>query len=115
MFDDDEESTPTPTPIGVAKTIDRSTDDGEMQRLRFRLEEKDNLIKERDQQLKDQAASLNDMETSFAELQNLLPADGNPVKHTRNVSGLDDADAKQLRALLREKQNVYTRRGWTIY
>ena len=91
MFDEDQDT----TPIGVARTSNKRNDD--METLKAKLEE-------RDRQLKEQALSLKEMEHSFAELQSLLPDNNNkvPARGSRG-SGLEDADAAQLRALLREK------------
>ncbi|KAI9878265.1 MAG: hypothetical protein M1830_001444 [Pleopsidium flavum] len=105
-FDED----PDTTPIGVARTngnihglgvnspIRRtSAQEEDVQRLKATLGE-------RDKQLKEQASSLAEMENSFAELQSLLPSKGSPGGEPRDRgSGLDDADAGQLRLLLREK------------
>ncbi|KAH0559454.1 hypothetical protein GP486_004035, partial [Trichoglossum hirsutum] len=108
QFDEDGES----TPIGVARTSDGSQGstkglgstlrgasgavpgyaEQEVERLRSKLEE-------RDRQLKEQAASLAEMENSLTELQSLLPGGGGVDRG----GGLEDADAAQLRALLREK------------
>ena len=83
---------------GFTPVTRRSTDDAaqdEIKRLKKKLEE-------RDKQLKEQASSLADMEASLQELQSLIPADG---MHSRNRSAgsHDDADAAQLRAIIREK------------
>ncbi|KAI9720380.1 MAG: hypothetical protein M1812_002886 [Candelaria pacifica] len=105
-FDEDGDD----TPIGIAKTRAgglgskgaranrKSGHSGdEVERLKEQLED-------RDKQLKEQAMSLADMEHSFAELQSLLPTNGaESASRGRRVSGSDDADASQLRALLREK------------
>lgn len=93
---DEEESTPTPTPIGVAKSIDHSVQSEEMKRLKAGLEEKD-------RQLKDQAAALADMEASLTELQSLLPEEGRSPTHVRGNGVAEPSDVKQLRAMLRDK------------
>jgi len=95
-FDNDFED----TPVGIFKTTNRPrppSQDDEIQRLRTRLAE-------RDQQLKDQASSLSEMEASITELHSFLPSSSpqSPTHPSRNPS-LDDADASQLRTLLREK------------
>lgn len=95
-FDNDFED----TPVGIFRTTNRSrppSQDDEIQRLRTRLAE-------RDQQLKDQASSLLEMEASVTELHSLLPSSSpqRPTHLPRNPS-VDDADASQLRMLLREK------------
>jgi chromosome segregation ATPase len=106
-FSDDET-----TPIGTARTTDNGSlgsvssfnakmrppelksSEEEIARLRSQLEE-------RDKQLKEQASSLAEMESSLAEVQSLM---GGPDAGRRNNrSGLEDNDAGQLRALLREK------------
>ncbi len=105
-FDEDHDN----TPIGIAQTRDgglgsvsarvRQTSGpttDEVERLRGQLED-------RDKQLKEQAMSLAEMEHSLAELQSLLPTNGaGNGSRGRRMSGSDDADASQLRALLREK------------
>ncbi|KAH0544467.1 hypothetical protein FGG08_001364 [Glutinoglossum americanum] len=108
QFDEDGENTPT----GLARTSDGSQGSAaglnstmrgasgavsgyaeqEVERLRNKLEE-------RDKQLKEQAASLAEMENSLTELQSLLPGGGGVDRG----GGLEDVDATQLRALLREK------------
>jgi len=83
---------------GFTPVTRRSTDDASQEEIR-RLKKK---LEERDKQLKEQASSLADMEASLQELQSLIPADG---MHSRNRSAgsHDDADAAQLRAIVREK------------
>jgi hypothetical protein len=73
----------------------------EIQRLKKKLDE-------RDRQLKEQASSLADMENSLLELQNLIPNDGS--LHFRNHSGgsAQEADAAQLRGVVREKNEKIT-------
>ena len=95
-FDDDFDD----TPVGIPRTHNRPrppSQDDEIQRLRTQLAE-------RDQQLKDQSSSLLEMESSITELQSLLPSTNpqRPTRLSRNPSN-DDADASQLRTLLREK------------
>jgi hypothetical protein len=77
----------------------RSTEDGndEINRLKKQL-------RERDSQLKEQAATLADMEAGLAELESLKGLDD--LGHGRNHSSGStsrDADAAQLRAIIREK------------
>lgn len=104
MFDEELES----TPIGIAKTTygvreaqhksrPASGDEGELQSLRLKLEE-------RDRQLTEQTASLAEMEKSIAELQSSMPkrTSLSVVRRSRS-SGIDDMDASQLRIVLREK------------
>ncbi|KAL9113451.1 MAG: hypothetical protein Q9227_002492 [Pyrenula ochraceoflavens] len=93
---DEDDSTPTPTPIGVARTIDHVVQDEEVKRLKQSLEEKD-------RQLKQQASALADMESSLSELQSLLPGDGRSPEKARPSPAPESTDAAQLRALLREK------------
>ncbi|KAL2357703.1 hypothetical protein BJ546DRAFT_835692 [Cryomyces antarcticus] len=102
------------TPIGIGRTSDVSKStfnlrasvrplsrqagsyegSNEMQRLKMQLEE-------RETQVKEQAAQLAEMESSFAELQSLIPLE--QARSRRRDS--DDADATQLRTLLREKND----------
>ncbi|KAI9834774.1 MAG: hypothetical protein M1819_002860 [Sarea resinae] len=96
------------TPIGVARTSDGTfgalararpgsgNNDEEVQRLKVKLEQ-------RDKQLKEQASSLAEMETSLAEIQSLMPSAGGDMGRSHHGSGSEDADASQLRAILREK------------
>lgn len=93
---DEVESSPTPTPIGVARSIDQNVQGEELKRLKASLEEKD-------RQLKDQASALADMEASLTELQSLLPADGRSPIHARGNSITEPNDIAQLRAMLRDK------------
>jgi len=68
-----------------------------------RVQDLQQKLEERDKQLREQAASLAEMEASLAELQSLIPgASPDHPKLSRSGSH-DDADAAQLRALLREK------------
>ena len=70
----------------------RANDD-EIDRLRGQLEE-------RDRQLKEQASSLAEMETSLVEVQTLM---GSSDGGRNNRGSMEDKDAAQLRAVLREK------------
>ncbi|TVY24991.1 Tip elongation protein [Lachnellula hyalina] len=77
----------------ASRTASRPNDD-EADRLRGQLEE-------RDRQLKEQASALAEMESSLAEVQTLM---GNPEGIPRQHRGsMEDKDATQLRAVLREK------------
>lgn len=65
-------------------------------------------LAEKDQQLQEQAAQLLEMEASFSELQSLvqnaqLPQITSPISGMSRNGSFEDADATQLRALLREK------------
>lgn len=104
MFDDESDA----TPIGIAKTTygvrevhskvrPGSGQEVELQRLRLKLEERDN-------QLREQTVSLAEMEKSIAELQSSLPkrTSLSAARGSRG-SGIDDMDASQLRIALREK------------
>lgn len=99
------------TPIGVARTTNNESigsvssfntkmrpasqaNDDEIDRLRGQLEE-------RDRQLREQASSLAEMESSLAEVQSLMGGSDGGSRHNR--SSMEDKDASQLRALLREK------------
>ena len=70
-----------------------NVNDEEVKRLRAQLED-------RDRQLKEQATTLAEMETSLTELQTLIE---NPDGPRMRRNSLEDKDATQLRALLREK------------
>ncbi|KIW07573.1 uncharacterized protein PV09_01528 [Verruconis gallopava] len=78
----------------------RSTDNAEDEIKRLKKQ-----LQERDKQLKEQAASLAEMEASLAELENLKGLDdlGGHARNNSGASGLKDADAAQLRAIIREK------------
>lgn len=99
------------TPVGVARTMTNGSlgsvssfatkirptsvsNDEEIQRLRRQLEE-------RDKQLREQASSLAEMESSLAEVQSLMGSSDAGSRHNRG--SMEDRDAAQLRALLREK------------
>lgn len=98
------------TPVGVARTTNGSfgsvasfnskmrppsrANDDEIERLRAQLEE-------RDKQLREQASTLAEMESSLNEVQSLMGAAEPSSKHNRG--SIEDKDAAQLRALLREK------------
>lgn len=98
------------TPVGVARTTTGSfgsvssfnakmrpasrANDDEIDRLRGQLEE-------RDRQLREQASSLAEMESSLNEVQALMGGSDSGSRHNRN--SMEDKDAAQLRALLREK------------
>ena len=102
-FDDDQEGTPSTTARASTSTQGtrfgsrRVSQDDSVSGLKIRLEE-------RDRQLKEQASSLNEMERSLAELQSLMPhhRTERPGRLSRTTS-VDNADAGQLRALVREK------------
>lgn len=101
------------TPVGVQRTTNGSfgsvssfnakmrphsrangANDDEIDRLRGQLEE-------RDKQLKEQASTLAEMENSINEVQSLMGGSESGVKHNRG--SIEDKDAGQLRAVLREK------------
>lgn len=65
----------------------------ELERLRAQLEE-------RDRQFKEQAANLSEMETSLTELQSLME---NSENMSAQKGELDDKDSRQLKAIIREK------------
>ncbi|EON62060.1 hypothetical protein W97_01279 [Coniosporium apollinis CBS 100218] len=84
------------TPVGLPKTRPVS---GQPQEEIRRLNKK---LEERDKQLKEQAASLTEMEGSLAELQTLMAKE--EAHQSRSSRGVEeDADATQLRAVIREK------------
>ncbi len=106
MFDED----PDTTPVGTAKSTygtqsgkprprPVSDQSNEISKLKSQLED-------RDKQLKEMSSNLAEMENSVAELQSVMPKQGsnNSVRGSRG-SAIDDADATQLRALLREKND----------
>ena len=94
------DSSPIDSGIGMAKSedLDRRDDDTSSS-LKTQLANKD-------QQLREQAIALSEMEASLSELQNLVTTASNSpmggLTSPRNGS-FEDADAAQLRALLREK------------
>ena len=100
MFDEDVDD----TPIGVAKTSypaqqrqqPASNQDEEVRRLRAELED-------RDRQLDKQTADLEEMQSSVAELQMVTPKHNSAGTMRSRGSGIDELDASQLRALVREK------------
>lgn len=81
------------TPI-VRRSVEESS--GEIARLKKQLEERDN-------QLKEQAISLAEMESSFVELQALMPENGSSRHRASMIH--EDADNAQLRAIIREKND----------
>lgn len=109
MFDEE----PDITPIGVAKTSygpqgankrsrPISNQDDELQRLRRKLEERDN-------QLKEQTTSLAEMENSLVELQSAMPKHhSTSTRAISRGSRIDELDAPQLRILLRENIDKIT-------
>lgn len=108
MFDEESDL----APIGVAKTTygpqgankrprPMSNQDDELQRLRRKLEERDN-------QLKEQTTSLAEMENSLVELQSAMPRHHSTSTRASRGSGIDELDAPQLRLLLREKMDSIT-------
>ncbi|KAL8823826.1 MAG: hypothetical protein Q9191_005514 [Dirinaria sp. TL-2023a] len=95
-FDNDLDNTPTGFLKGTRSR--QSSLNDEIQDLRAQLAERDN-------QLKEQASSLLEMESSITELHSLIPPPS-PQRRpriSRHSSINDEADAAQLRALLREK------------
>lgn len=100
------------TPIGTARTTDNgslgsvSSFNAKMRPAELKLNEEEILrlrsqLEERDKQLKEQASSLAEMESSLAEVQSLMG--GSDAGSRNNRSSVEDKDAAQLRALLREK------------
>jgi len=71
----------------------RANNDDEVDRLR-------NLLEDRDRQLKEQASTLAEMESSLAEVQSLMEY---PEGLRLRRGSIEDKDASQLRAMLREK------------
>ncbi|KAI9701657.1 MAG: hypothetical protein M1820_006428 [Bogoriella megaspora] len=89
------------TPVGLGRGPGQSSGlDDDTARLRKQLGD-------RDKQLKEQAASLAEMESSLAELQSLLPGGTPSPSRSRAgaASAFEEADAAQLRSLLREKND----------
>lgn len=68
--------------------------DEELERLRAQLDE-------RDRQFKEQAANLSEMEASLTELQALMESSDQPPQRDE----LDDHDTRQLKAIIREKND----------
>ena len=100
MFDEDADD----TPVGIAKASyaaqqrqqPASDQDEEVRRLRAELEQ-------RDRQLDKQTADLEEMQSSVAELQMVTPKHNSAGTTRSRGSGIDELDASQLRALVREK------------
>lgn len=104
MFDDD----PDTSTFGLARPMNAASQppprsrplsgqEGEIQKLKRQLAE-------RDRQLEEQAASLAEMENSVAQLQSSMPQrPTGPVRNGSKASISEDADVSQLRALVREK------------
>ena len=100
MFDEEVDDTPT----GGAKASypaqqrqqPTSNQEEEVRRLRAELEE-------RDRQLDKQTADLEEMQSSVAELQMVTPKHNSAGTMRSRGSGIDELDASQLRALVREK------------
>jgi chromosome segregation ATPase len=100
MFDEGVDDTPT----GGAKASypaqqrqqPTSNQEEEVRRLRAELEE-------RDRQLDKQTADLEEMQSSVAELQMVTPKHNSAGTMRSRGSGIDELDASQLRALVREK------------
>jgi hypothetical protein len=78
----------------ASRAASRANDD-EADRLRSQLEE-------RDRQLREQASSLAEMESALAEVQTLM-GQGDGLGRLASKGSLEDKDAPQLRAILREK------------
>lgn len=94
--EDPQETSPIDSGIGMNRSDRDDYDTNHLERT----------LAEKDQQLQEQAAQLLEMEASFSELQSLvqnaqLPTLTSPI--SRNGGGYEDADASQLRSLLREK------------
>ncbi|KAK3695381.1 hypothetical protein B0T22DRAFT_104088 [Podospora appendiculata] len=70
--------------------------DGEVERLKAQLED-------RNRQLKDQSSTLAEMESSLTELQGLIENSEGPPGPPQRQGSMDEKDTSQLRALLREK------------
>ncbi|KAI9748850.1 MAG: Vacuolar ATP synthase subunit C [Chaenotheca gracillima] len=98
MRSDYDEGDADTTPVGTARTYNPGND--QVEKLKKELAQ-------RDKQLREQTSSLTEMEKSFAELQNLLPADGIRAARSNNSNrgsgSQQETDISQLRTLLREK------------
>lgn len=94
MFDEESDS----TPIAFAKTSNRPVSNQEVKQLRAEL-------LERDRQLDRQNADLEEMQSSIAELQMVTPKHSSAGTMRSRGSGIDELDAPQLRALVREKND----------
>lgn len=92
----------------ITMALRRIEDGGATAALVAELERK---LAERERQLDEQTASMNEMESTLIELQSLIES----AQHTanspqmmglqKNLRDIEDADASQLRALLREKND----------
>lgn len=81
----------------AASRLGTNANEEEVERLKAKLED-------RDRQLKEQAAALAEMEGNLTELQGLIEQT-NGLQFGSQGGNLDDQDAVQLRALLREKND----------
>ncbi|KAF8456288.1 hypothetical protein BGX38DRAFT_1087611 [Terfezia claveryi] len=106
---DDDVASPIDTDVPeIAMVLRRNEDGGATAALVSELERK---LAERERQLDEQTASMNEMESTLIELQSLIES----AQHTanspqmmglqKNLRDIEDADASQLRALLREKND----------
>lgn len=104
---DDEITSPVETDVPeISMALSRNDDGGAAAALVAELEKK---LAERERQLDEQTASMNEMESTLIELQSLIESAQHNANSPqmmglqRNIRDIEDADASQLRALLREK------------
>ena len=83
-----------PVSRAASRTASRANNDDEVERLRAQLDE-------RGRQLREQASSLAEMESSLNEVQTLMG--GSDGGRRARGNSIEEKDATQLRALLREK------------
>lgn len=107
---DDDVASPIDTNVPeIPMTLRRNEDGGAAAALVVELEKK---LADRERQLDEQTTSMNEMESTLIELQSLIES----AQHTANSpqmmglqrnmrDNIEDADASQLRALLREKND----------
>ena len=87
----------------AASRTGNHANDEELERLRAQLEDRDRQLEERNRQFREQASNLAEMESSLIELQGLIENSDGPPGLMQRRGSIEDKDASQLRALLREK------------
>ncbi|TEY46015.1 hypothetical protein BOTCAL_0323g00070 [Botryotinia calthae] len=86
-----------PASRSASRTTSRTTDD-EFERLR-------SLLEDRDREIKEQASIIEDMEKTLSEAQSLMENNNENASGRHSQGSVDDKDATQLRAIIREKND----------